>query len=151
MRRVCLWLYLRYRSNLLCCVELHGFLLLLLLTKINIISDHPGWTPGSAVNEWDKEKPGRGGLLANLVTFSGLPFWLVLESVGLTERWNGLLSKPHNIPNLNNYSISFHLFERRLTYGREINNKTAPREAAVWYRTRCWNEVTKQCDFEILM
>lgn len=42
------------QSVVLCCVELHGFPPL--LTKINIISDHPARKPDSAVNELDKGK-----------------------------------------------------------------------------------------------
>lgn len=64
---VCLWLYLCYHTNLMCCVELHGFPLL--LTKINIISDHPARIPDSAVNELDKGKTEKVQLLAPTVCY----------------------------------------------------------------------------------
>lgn len=47
------------RCVVLCCVELHGFPLL--LTKINIISDHSARKPDTAVNELDSSKAGGVG------------------------------------------------------------------------------------------
>lgn len=52
----------RYHSNPLCCVELHDFPLL--LTKINIISDHPARKPDTVVNELDRGKTEKVKLLA---------------------------------------------------------------------------------------
>ncbi len=48
-------------------MELHGFPLL--LTKINIISDHPARKPDSAVNELDKGKTEKVELLAPAVCY----------------------------------------------------------------------------------